>query len=1555
VKLRIGIALALLVFAVTGVAGLFQWQSRQRAREDRLSLWDLPVADVPDVLPGILTQVLEDKKGRVWLVTTGGIVRYEPVSGAWRVFSLTDGLPGNIAISAYEARDGKLWFTFLKSKVASYDPAKDRWNTLSAGESNDDLNVIRKILEDSKGTLWAVTLRGILSLPPGGVSFERVRGSCGEVSGEIFLDRSNNFWIAEPFETLRRCDEHWNRVSEYKLQETASVPSVFQDREGNLWVGTTNGLLILNDKTSQLERISFPGSTEKITNIAEDREGGLWVQTTQGTYRRDPKTREWKSIVRITDSSWRSFGDAANAQGGFWFGGEEGIYRYRNGHIQRFGESQGAPRGAFITASGRQVWATFYDRAARFNDQKERWHPISVRNSFWNIDQISMDVQKNVWVVAVGGAWTLKQESGEWTSPLPFINTSRVFPPMNNYGSTWSVLYRGTRGYRPGGEPWTIEPNSLIANDVIIHEDSKGILWIARAKLLRRCEWTTRTCSPSPLPQKYLLGQVRSIGESPVGILWLGGENAALKLDLTSNEVRSVPLPRGAKGPVLTVHASPRGGVWISTPEALWKSSLDLSSWAKSSGGGGFTTIQDSDDGSLWLLNNSGLAHLDSKRGLQFLSMKDLGAIKDVDSIPSFGEPDESSPPLTLPDASGAVWLRTENGIARQGWARDGVPQRQESLGIANQEVRLATISKIDRNSVALWRTRPTGILRSIAGEPSLPIELPTQYPVSSLVAAPGGGTWVGQVLGGLSLFSPGGTLLRHFQKDLPNSTVLDISQRPGIEEPLAWIATNDGAAEVDRRRVLRTVHLAPGPVDVILALPDGSAWLAFNPLPQALFLPPSLPCRTASFLRRVSVSGEAVGPAVAIPRGEVHDLALDPDGKTVWIGTSAGLYRLKVDGRATGPISAGDQLQESPIRRLIVDPEGTVWMGIDGQGAGSATVIGYKPGDERIRVFGRSKGLPDATTIEALATVPDGNLMAMVGGKLVHGRVFVPPSPLLFWLGAIFISLLAGGGTVRAIVTLSQHQATAASYRPLLETARTFFSAVGRDARVINSRTLLLASGEGQSAMTVRCCLGDLLRVEEVQEAFAALPKPREGETVESYLVFPRDLDPAASRQLDVYRLRDHVVIVPLSLSYLTAKVAEGPDAARQAIDDLHRRYLGKQDLFDMRNALDEARFFFGRRSLLSEIVDTLSRREHVALVGPRKVGKSSVLNLLAQRLDEFPVVFLDLQLYQRSDEAWPSKVLVAILDKYDRWGQTRFGDGWSTNRSEDGVTAGPEFRAALQARRDLQRSLGNDRPLVLLCDEIERIFPRPETLHLLSGDVERFLFLASVLRALGQQGGDRLLSMIIADRLPMFNRVNELGGEGGETNPFYRFFSEVFLGPLEESECAQMLTEIGHAMGLELDSEVIKAIFHDSGGYPSLARLLASAAYQQRGDSARLTLLHYKQGLEQMREETGESDNYFRENLWQAVSGPERRILAFASADEGTSVETLEVPGPAPVLEGVEGSGSTMVVRSQLLDARRLLLATGMLEETVHGYRVRGALFRAWLRENILWADPT
>jgi len=110
------------------------------------------------------------------------------------------------------------------------------------------------------------------------------------------------------------------------------------------------------------------------------------------------------------------------------------------------------------------------------------------------------------------------------------------------------------------------------------------------------------------------------------------------------------------------------------------------------------------------------------------------------------------------------------------------------------------------------------------------------------------------------------------------------------------------------------------------------------------------------------------------------------------------------------------------------------------------------------------------------------------------------------------------------------------------------------------------------------------------------------------------------------------------------------------------------------MRNALDEPRFFFGRRALIDEFVDAIGRREHIALIGQRKIGKTSLLNVLGQQLDTFPIATADLQSYSREDD-WPPKLFAKLLASYDSWGHSRFGERWVPAAGARAACRAPSF----------------------------------------------------------------------------------------------------------------------------------------------------------------------------------------------------------------------------------------------------------------------------------------
>lgn len=565
----------------------------------------------------------------------------------------------------------------------------------------------------------------------------------------------------------------------------------------------------------------------------------------------------------------------------------------------------------------------------------------------------------------------------------------------------------------------------------------------------------------------------------------------------------------------------------------------------------------------------------------------------------------------------------------------------------------------------------------------------------------------------------------------------------------------------------------SPGPVDVVVALPDGSAYAAFNPIDPDFFLfaeQSLIDARASTHLRLLGADGN-VGDAVSLPRGDILGMTLDGDGESVWIGSTAGLYVLR-NGNLE-KITAAGRLGNVPVRVVTTAPDGAVWMGVDRQGEDSpAAIMGYTPAQNDVTILNSDMGLPEVDRIDMVDLLPDGRLASIVSGSHYRSRdpVFVrppaPPEPV--WSRVAVPSAVLAVFVLGSVIFVRRNirQREEARFAGLMDSAQQFFARIDRPARRLDYRTLELTDSETgtpdaeSNTITVHCLPGDEVDTSQVEFVANQMPEPQSKSHVLSYLFAERDLEPAARWKLDTIRLREHKVIIPLTLPYVRRALDLGNRDARNSLDSLDRRYLAEQDLFDMRNAIDEPRFFFGRKTFIEEIAQALGRREHIAIIGQRKVGKTSVLNVLGQQLNEFPMVVIDLQIYSRG-ENWAHMLLRQILDRYDAWGTARFGDKWQPAVSLKDDVTGTDFEQAIRERHDLRHGLGSETPLVVILDEIERLFPRPR----ITGDAQeeserrleatQYIEGMGILRALGQRQGERLICLIVADRSRSFNLI--------------------------------------------------------------------------------------------------------------------------------------------------------------------------------------------------------
>ncbi len=174
-----------------------------------------------------------------------------------------DGLPSATVFSVQQDRAGFLWFGTING-VARYDGYDFKLFQHDASDSNSiSNNNAGNIFIDSKNTLWIGTFGG----------------------GFNTIDLNSGQLIRYPYSS----DENDLVVSQF-------VQTFHEDEQGNMWIGTPNGLYKHKDKVIKHYQHDESDSNSlihsRVWDVTEDSAGNIWVATSQGLSKLKPNTDE---------------------------------------------------------------------------------------------------------------------------------------------------------------------------------------------------------------------------------------------------------------------------------------------------------------------------------------------------------------------------------------------------------------------------------------------------------------------------------------------------------------------------------------------------------------------------------------------------------------------------------------------------------------------------------------------------------------------------------------------------------------------------------------------------------------------------------------------------------------------------------------------------------------------------------------------------------------------------------------------------------------------------------------------------------------------------------------------------------------------------------------------------------------------------------------------------------------------------------------------------------------------------------------------------------------
>ena len=236
-----------------------------------------------------VSQIVQDDQGFMWFGTQYGLNRYDGYN--FKLFvhdpKNPNSLSGVYIRALFKDRDGALW--------VGCDQFLDKFNRATETFTRYPVPFVNHISQDSAGTLWLATVKGLYSLNPATGTIRQYShnpndpsslGNNVKSSGE---DKEGRFWVV----TVGHLDEFDRGTG--KVTRHIPIPGAplgfgfYEDRFGVFWIfhDSPNALSVFDPKTNTLTNYSFHELESSATALTvvmamtEDRNGTLWVGNTR--------------------------------------------------------------------------------------------------------------------------------------------------------------------------------------------------------------------------------------------------------------------------------------------------------------------------------------------------------------------------------------------------------------------------------------------------------------------------------------------------------------------------------------------------------------------------------------------------------------------------------------------------------------------------------------------------------------------------------------------------------------------------------------------------------------------------------------------------------------------------------------------------------------------------------------------------------------------------------------------------------------------------------------------------------------------------------------------------------------------------------------------------------------------------------------------------------------------------------------------------------------------------------------------------------------------------
>ncbi|MFD2999511.1 two-component regulator propeller domain-containing protein [Pontibacter toksunensis] len=504
----------------------------------------------------LVTALLEDRDGNLWVGTHRGLNLFHPETGTFTRFQHDAANPKSISDNKvrviYQDRQGAIWVgtgSPWESKpeeggLNRFDPKTGTFERFMHDPKNPETlayNWVRAIYEDSRGIFWIGTFGdGLHQMDREKGTFRRFpydlrhpeklsrpyidKEKQNDGINIIHEDHTGAIWIGTYDSGLNRYNPQTGKVTHYRKDsrnaaglDDNNIWAALSTHEGSLWFGTANGNLFRLDP--HRNRVPHEETNSVVYSFFEDPAGFLLLGTSKGLIRKDLKNGRTKRYVHVPTDPKTIGSDTVlsiykDRKGIYWIGNATGDLNKYNPYTETYTRYQHDEKDLSSLSAG-PIYAMLEDS----------------QHNFWVATGFGLDKMDRV-----NGTFTHHQHDPNNPGSISHNSITSILEDQRG------VLWLGTR-FAGGINRYSVKSGVskkylLGSNIAKIYKDSDNVLWVATES--SGIYYYNRSADAF-IPFKPELNKnvihIKDIVEDDQQNLWFTTEHGLLKLNKDRNNV----------------------------------------------------------------------------------------------------------------------------------------------------------------------------------------------------------------------------------------------------------------------------------------------------------------------------------------------------------------------------------------------------------------------------------------------------------------------------------------------------------------------------------------------------------------------------------------------------------------------------------------------------------------------------------------------------------------------------------------------------------------------------------------------------------------------------------------------------------------------------------------------------------------------------------------------------------------------------------------------------------------------------------------------------------